>query len=120
MDLVFETAADEHRTLVAQPQRPRIINAARVELDLKALGQFEFCGRQFVGRRWNRRRCDRGELGHALGHVLRTSLLPRRWRGWGGRLLCGRGPSSDTETDEGSRKQQASPGGRAWGHDIPP
>src|SRR5262249_53816395 len=56
IDLIEDAVADEHGTLVTEPQRARIGDTAGIDLDLKTLGQLELRGRQLVW--WRReRRC---------------------------------------------------------------
>ena len=78
IDLVELAVADEHRPLVAEPQRARIGDAAGIDLDLEALGQLELRDRQLVRRRRERRRRDAAQL---LGHFGVGNVGTPRHRG---------------------------------------
>src|SRR5215510_12471118 len=57
VDLVFDAARHEYRTLVAEPKRPRIIGAARIDVDRAPLRRLELVKPELVGRsrKWRRR-----------------------------------------------------------------
>src|SRR4030095_2134841 len=58
VNLVLQAARDEDGPLVAEPQRPGVGNAGRIDLDLETLWERELVERQLVGRRRQRRRRD--------------------------------------------------------------
>src|SRR6516225_1452380 len=78
VDLVLHAARDENRSLVAEPQRACVGNAGRIDLNLEAGLDLQFVERQLVGRRWQRWRSDRCQLG--IGYGRRLPLLPGRRR----------------------------------------
>src|SRR5205823_5280801 len=67
MNLVLEAARDEHRALVAEPKRARVVDTARVEVDREAFRRFELVERELVRRGRNWRRRDRRELLCGIG-----------------------------------------------------
>src|SRR5260370_3842611 len=98
--LVLQTARDENGSLVAEPQRARVGNAGRIDLDLEAGFHLQLIERQLVWRRRQRWRCDGCQIGIRYG--CRLTLLPRRWRFR--RLLClepggGRGDQKANQAD---------------------
>src|SRR5262249_29204119 len=79
-------AAAENSALVATPQSARIAYARCIDLNLKAVRDFQLVDRQLVGGSRNRRWRNRRERGTAGG--IRASLGP--WWGAGGRRLSRR------------------------------
>src|SRR5205814_7062495 len=101
--LIERPVADEYCSSVAEPQRTRIGNAARINLDLEPLRHLELVQRQLVGGRCERRRRYRGKSGRRS--ACSASLLPGLRRG---RLLgkCRRSPKGE-RADRGRQKQPA-------------
>src|SRR5216684_1435758 len=100
--LVLHTARDENGSLVAKPQRARVGNAGRIDLDLEAGFRLQLIERQLVWRRRQRWRGDGCQVGIRYGR--RLTLLPRRRRFR--RLLCmepggGRGDQKANQADRG-------------------
>src|SRR5258707_3734504 len=99
--LVLHTARDENGSLVAEPQRARVGNTGRIDLDLEAGFDLQLIERQLVWRRRHRWRGDGCQVGMRYGR--RLTLLPRRrFR----RLLCmepggGRGDQKANQADRG-------------------
>src|SRR5262249_12626916 len=58
VDLVLDAARHEYRALVAQPKRPRVIDAARINVDRETLRRFELVEPELVGGGRGRRRHD--------------------------------------------------------------
>src|SRR4029453_13820227 len=80
VDLVLEAARDEHRALVAEPERARIVDAARIELDREALRGFELVDRKLVGGGRHGRGRNRCEL--LCGLCIGSADQGRRQRSW--------------------------------------
>src|SRR5262249_52534767 len=73
VDLVLDAARHEYRALVAEPKRPRIIDAARINVDRETLRRFELVERELVGGGRGRRR--HGRAGAPLGIGLPAGYL---------------------------------------------
>ena len=95
VDLVLEAARDEHRALIAEAQRARVVDAARIDIDGEAFGRLELVERQLVGCDRDWRRGDRRELlgGRSIGPADQRRAGRQRSRllgGWRRSLLLGR------------------------------
>ncbi len=131
IDLVGDARADEHRALVADPQRARVGHAAGIDFDLEILGRLQLCDRQLVGRGRDRQRRHRRELGGGFGfrRILQRRIGGRRrqrcrrglrrGRGAVGRLLRRERPGIQRQAGN-SRKQKCVGAGWAKLHGDPP
>ena len=79
IDLVENAVADEHGSLVAESERPRVRDPARIDFDLEALGQLELRDRQLVFRRPERQGRDVAQL---LGDFGVGNVGPSRHGRW--------------------------------------
>src|SRR5262249_58389311 len=103
-------------TLVAEPKRARVVDAARIEVDREPLGRLELIKRQLVGRSRKRRRHDRRKLLCAFGVGSTDQRGAGRQRSL---LLGGRWARSNEQGSERSGDEEvaaAGPGGHVESH----
>src|SRR5262245_34925774 len=110
VDIAGDPAGHEQRALVAPGHHARVVDTARPELDLEALGHLDLVyGNLARGLRGGRLRDGRER--RAL-HLLGLTLLPG---GWGGRLL--RGDQTGGEHDRNNEGERQHVPQRAKPHD---
>ena len=116
VDLVLEAARDEHRALITEPKRARVVDAARIDLDRDPLRRLELVNRELVGRGRDGRRRDRRKP--FCGVSIRSPDQRRTGR-QRSLLLRGHRRCGHKGCTESAGEHKSAPA-RQLGHDHPP
>ena len=116
VDLVLEAARDEHRALITEPKRARVVDAPRIDLDRDPLRRLELVNRELVGRGRDGRRRDRRK---PLCGVSIRSPNQRRTGRQRSLLLRGHRRCGHKGCTESAGEHKSAPA-RQLGHDHPP